>query len=158
VARLNHAIANKPKHTADEELLALQQAIQGPLRVVDGDRHSPAVRSEPEADGLRNEALGTLGRVFSIDAGSSNAFSKLTRYESSEHFPCTPGVAAPAICASWQRPGCRPRAILNASAVPVRVAFPPESDIARAVLVRATPSHALLRHPQAARPALQWQG
>lgn len=82
VARLNNAIANKPKHTADEELLALQQAIQGPPRVVDGDRHSPAVRSEPEADGLRNEALGTLGRAFSIDAGGSNAFSKLARYES----------------------------------------------------------------------------
>ena len=80
VARLKYAITLEPKQAADEELLALQQAIQGPPRVVDGDRHSPAVRSE--ADGLRNEALGTLGRAFSIDAGSSNAFSKLARYES----------------------------------------------------------------------------
>jgi len=32
--------------------------------------------------GRRNEALGTLGRAFSIDAGSTNAFSKLARYES----------------------------------------------------------------------------
>lgn len=84
VARLNYAIANKPEpqHTADEEVLALQQAIQGPPRVIDDERHSPAVRNTLEADGCRNEALGTLGRAFSIDAGSTNAFSKLARYES----------------------------------------------------------------------------
>src|SRR5712691_5824981 len=66
----------------DEQLLALQQAIQRPPRVVDDDRHSPAVHSAPEADGLRTEALGTLGRAFGLDASDSNAFTKLARYES----------------------------------------------------------------------------
>jgi hypothetical protein len=82
VARLKYAITLEPKQATDDQLLALQQAIQGPPRVVDGHRDSPAVRSEPEAGGLRNEALGTLGRAFSIDASDTNAFTKLARYES----------------------------------------------------------------------------
>jgi hypothetical protein len=49
---------------------------------VDDDRHSPAVHSAPETDGLRTEALGTLERAFGLDAGDSNAFTKLARYES----------------------------------------------------------------------------
>ena len=82
VARLKYAITLEPKQAADEQLLALQQAIQRPPEVVDDDRHSPAVHSTPEPDGLRTEALGTLGRAFSIDARETNAFSKLARYES----------------------------------------------------------------------------
>jgi hypothetical protein len=82
VARLKYAITLEPKQAADEQLLALQQAIQRPLGVVDDDQHSPAVHSGPEPDSLRTEALGTLGRAFSIDARETNAFSKLARYES----------------------------------------------------------------------------
>lgn len=82
VARLKYAITLEPKQAAEEQLLALQQAIQRPPRVVDDDRRSPAVHSAPEADGLRTEALGTLGRAFGLDAGDSNAFTKLARYES----------------------------------------------------------------------------
>jgi hypothetical protein len=50
--------------------------------VVDDDRHAPAVRRGQEAEGLRNEALGTLGRAFIADASGANAFPKLARYES----------------------------------------------------------------------------
>lgn len=82
MARLKYAITLEPKQAADEQLLALQQAIQRPPRVVDDDRPSPAVHSAPEADGLRTEALGTLGRAFGLDASDSNAFTKLARYES----------------------------------------------------------------------------
>ncbi len=82
VARLKYAITLEPKQAADEQLLALQQAIQRPPGVVDDDPHSPAVHSAPEADGQRTDALGTLGRAFSIDARETNAFSKLARYES----------------------------------------------------------------------------
>jgi hypothetical protein len=82
VARLKYAITLKPKQAAGEELLALQQAIQPPPATVDDDQQSPAVRSTPEADDLRNDALSTLGRAFGIDASESNAFSKLARYES----------------------------------------------------------------------------
>ena len=81
MARLKYAITLEPKQAADEQLLALQHAIQRPPGVVDDDPHSPAVHSAPEA-GLRTEALGTLGRAFSIDARETNAFSKLARYES----------------------------------------------------------------------------
>jgi hypothetical protein len=38
--------------------------------------------SRAGGNGLRNEALGTLGVAFITDAGSSDAFSKLARYES----------------------------------------------------------------------------
>jgi hypothetical protein len=82
VARLKYAITLEPKQAADEQLLALQEAIQRPPGVVDDDRHSPAAHSAPEPDGLRTEALGTLGRAFGIDARETNAFSKLARYES----------------------------------------------------------------------------
>jgi hypothetical protein len=75
-------ITLEPKQAPDEQLLALQQAIQRPPGVIDDDRHSPAVHSAPEPDSLRTEALGTLGRAFSIDARETNAFSKLARYES----------------------------------------------------------------------------
>jgi hypothetical protein len=82
VARLKYAITLEPKQAPDEQLLALQQAIQRPTGVVDDDRHSQAVHSTPEPDSLRTEALGTLGRAFGIDARETNAFSKLARYES----------------------------------------------------------------------------
>lgn len=82
VARLKYAITLEPKQAADEQLLALQRAIQPPPQAVDDDRHPPAVHSAPAANGPHTEALGTLGRAFSIDARESNAFTKLARYES----------------------------------------------------------------------------
>ena len=83
VWRFQYAIANKPKvvPTADEELRALQEAIQGPARLVDDQGHPPAVGDGEDANGLRSEALGTLGRAFISDEASANAFSKLARYE-----------------------------------------------------------------------------